>query len=340
MKLDTNDIKKENIKLLRKNDSKDLPVFATENYLKSKSNDYGWFVTDGFLLPFTIDKKLIFKRLIFTTDTIYLNKELTTIEEKEFLNDVVAYCKEHKICDFIFKAQSNAVFNTYPDDSEHVEWGTFELDLHGTTDDLFKQYTSKTRNMVRKAIKTDVEVSTTQDIEKVYENIKDTFLRQDSLLFPSLEYLEKLNKNLNNNIEFFIAEQGNVLQGTAIIIYDEQRAYYFYGGSIPRPSAGSINLLHYKIMEFFQEKNLDYYDFVGARTCTEAKSKFESLQKFKKSFGSTLRKGYAFRVIINDSKHKLFNFTVKSYFLLKRSTYVDPIDSIRKCNEQQRTDHS
>ena len=340
MELNRINIKKENIKLITKDIKHDLPIFARENYLKSKSNDYGWFITDDFILPFTIDKKLIFRRLIFTTDTIYLNKNLTTLEEKEFLNAIVSYCKTNTICDSIFKAQSNAVFKTYPNNSEHVEWGTFELNIKGTSDELFSKYTSKTRNMVRKAIKTDVTVSTTKDIEKVYENIKNTFLRQNSLLYPSLEYLKTLQKNLDNNIEFFITEQNSTIQGSAIIIYDNSRAYYIYAGSVPRLAAGSINLLHYKIMQFFQEKNLEYYDFVGARTCIEAKSKFESLQKFKKSFGSTLRKGYAFRVIINPFKHKLFYFIVKSYFLLKRSSYIDPIDSIRKCIEQEHTNNS
>jgi len=340
MKLTTRDIEKKNLKLIKKNIKYDLPIFATENYLKSKSDEYGWFVTDDFLLPCTIEKKLFFKRLIFTTDTIYLKKNLTILEEKAFLNEITIYCKENDICDFIFKAQSNVVFNTYPDDCEHVEWGTYEIDLNDSSDEIFSNYTSKTRNMVRRAIKTDVTVSTTKDIKKVYNNIKNTFLRQKSLLYPSLEYLQKLAKNLNNNIEFFIAEQNNIVQGSAIIIYDNSRAYYIYGGSISKPSAGSINLMHYKIMEFFKEKNVNYYDFVGARICTEEKSKFQSLQKFKKSFGSTLRKGYAFRVIISPAKYKVFNLMVKSYFMLKKSTYIDPIDSIRRCNEQQHTNNS
>jgi len=340
MQLNRRDIEKKNLKLISKNIKHDLPIFATEDYLKSKSDKYGWFVTDNFILPFTIETKLIFKRLIFTTDTIYLNKSLTTFEEKEFLNEITIYCKENSICDFIFKAQSNAVFKTYPDNCDHVEWGTFEIDIKVSSDEIFSNYTSKTRNMVRKAIKTDVTISTTKNIEIVHENIKNTFLRQNSLLYPSLNYLEKLQKNLNNNIEFFIAEHDNTIQGTAIIIYDNSRAYYIYGGSISRPAPGSINLLHFKIMEFFKEKNLNYYDFVGARLCTEEKSKIESLQKFKKSFGSKLRAGHAFRVIINPFKYKLFNLAVQSYFKLKNSTYIDPIDSIRRCDEQKHINNS
>ena len=334
MKLNSVNREQKNLRVIREDMNCKLPIFTTENYLKSKSDEYGWFVTDDFILPFTIDKKLIFKRLIFTTDTIYLNKNLTTIEEKEFLNEVVSYCKKNNICDFIFKAQANAIFNTYPDNSEHVEWGTYELKLDKPMDEILSKFYARDRTKVRKAIKLGATVNRTNDVEKVYENIKETFLRQDSLLFPSLNYLEKLKNNLNDNFALFIVEHNGEIQGSLIIIYDDKRAYYLYGGSIPKPTTGSINLMHYKAMEYFKEKNLDYYDFVGARPCVEDGSKYEALQKFKSRFGTTLRMGYAFRVIINPIKYKLFNFTVQSYFKLKRSSYIDPIDSIRRCHEQ------
>jgi len=340
MKLNRRDIEKKTLQLIKSNLKYDLPIFATENYLKSKSDEYGWFVTDDFILPFTIDKKLMFKRLIFTTDTIYINKILTTFEEKEFLNEVVLYCKKHDICDFIFKAQANAIFKSYPDHCEHVEWGTYEVKLDKPMDEILSKFYARDRTKVRKAIKLGVTVKTTYDIEKVYKNIKDTFQRQNSLLFPSLSYLEKLKNNLNGNFTMFIVEHNDEIQGSTVMINDDKRAYYLYGGSIPKPTNGSINLMHYKAMEYFQEKNLDYYDFVGARTCIEEGSKYEALQKFKSRFGTTLRQGYAFRVVIKPLKYKLFTLLVQSYFKLKRSSYIDPIDSIRRCHEQQHTDNS
>ena len=35
----------------------DLPFFAQKKYLASKSENYGWFVSDNFILPFIIYKK-------------------------------------------------------------------------------------------------------------------------------------------------------------------------------------------------------------------------------------------------------------------------------------------
>ena len=324
------------MKLIKKNINIniDLPVFATEAYLKSKSDNYGWFVDKNFIIPFTIEKKLIFKRLIFSNETIYLNKKLDRKEEKIFLNEVVAYCKEHNVCDFIYKAQANVILNVYPDKSEHIEWGTYELELKPSMEELLSKFYARDRTKVRKAIKLGVTVRTTDNTKEIYENIKNTFQRQKSLFFPSLDYLNRLQKNLEGHIKFFVVEHERKIQGSAIIIYDKNRAYYLYGGSISKPTNGSINLMHYKMMQFFKEKNIPIYDFVGARFCLEKASKFEALQKFKSRFGTTLKKGYAFRVVINPFKFKLFNLLVKSYFTLKGSQYLDPIDTIRRCNEQ------
>jgi lipid II:glycine glycyltransferase (peptidoglycan interpeptide bridge formation enzyme) len=323
------------MRLIKKNIDIDLPIFATEAYLQSKSDNYGWFIDNDFIIPFTIEKKLIFKRLIFSNATIYLNKNLNSEDEKNFLNEVVVYCKKHKICDFIYKAQANAIFNTYPEGSEQIEWGTYELSLKPSMEELLSKFYARDRTKVRKAIKLGVTVRTTDDTEEIYKNIKDTFQRQKSLFFPSLEYLKKLQKNLRGHIKFFIVEHENITQGSAIIIYDKHRAYYLYGGSISKPTNGSINLMHYKMMQFFKEEDIPIYDFVGARFCLEKASKFEALQKFKSRFGTTLKKGYAFRVVINPIKFKLFTLLVESYFRVKKSQYLDPIDSIRRCSEQR-----
>lgn len=315
----------------------ELPIFAQEAYLKSKSNDYGWFINENFILPFTIEKKLIFKRLIFTNETIYLKESLNVKNEKSFLNELVIYCKVHSVCDFIYKAQANAVFNTTPNGSQSIEWGTYESKLDTSIEHTFSKFRSKDRNIIRKAIKSNVMVREADKVEEVYENIKSTFIRQKSLFFPSLEYLNKLQKNLGDKIVFFVVTHEEKIQGSAIIIYDDKRAFYFYGGSITKPINGSINLLQYKILDFLYTKNVQYYDLMGARLSVEKGSKFEAIQRFKSRFGKTLKEGYAFRVVIHPLKFRLFNVIVKAYFRLKGSRYQDPIETIRRGNEQHTT---
>ena len=54
------------IKLIKKENDLDtiLPFFAQENYLKTKSSIYGWFVSEKFILPF-----VLFNTYIFNSNT-------------------------------------------------------------------------------------------------------------------------------------------------------------------------------------------------------------------------------------------------------------------------------
>lgn len=68
-----------------------LPVTASESYLKAISNyKYGWFLSDLFVLPFIIDKKLFFKKMVFTHETI---KILSVSENKKILMKGIFFMK-------------------------------------------------------------------------------------------------------------------------------------------------------------------------------------------------------------------------------------------------------
>ena len=303
-----------------------MDIFATEEFLKSRSNDYGWFVTEKFMLPFIIDKKLFFRRMIFTTECLPLVENLSVADEKLFLDQTIQKCKEENLCDFIYKAQANAVFGICPDDSVCMEWGSYIIDLTPSIEDIFQNIHAKHRNRIRHAMNNDVTVHVTEDMLKVYDLIKFTFERQKKILFPSLEYIQKLKNNLKENMTCFEALKDGELQGVAVVIYDDQKAYCIFAGSTKEPFSGSIALMHYEMMKYCKECNMTTYDFMGARIHVEKGSKFDGLQRFKKRFGADLKQGYAFQVILKPIKFKLFNFLVKTYFKLKGSSFEDIIN--------------
>ena len=149
------------IKLITKKIKNDeiLPFFGKEVYLKSKSDHYGWFESEKFILPFTIFKKMFFKRLVFTTETIEKIKNTTEEEEKLFLNNVIEYIKKNNICDFIHKPQPSAVFRTFPDNSNAFKWGSYQLKISPCFDSLKKGVYKSQRNYINRAIKDNVIVS-------------------------------------------------------------------------------------------------------------------------------------------------------------------------------------
>jgi len=320
------------INLVKKLDIKidnSLAILGQEKYLKSKSDDYGWFLSNNFILAYYIDKKAIFKRLVFSTNVINLNGNLTPEKEKIFLDATLDYIKKNKICDFVYKAQSNVVFTTCPKNSKCVGWGTYQVDLQKSEDLLFQSFSTKSRNVIRKAMKEGVLVKEEKNVEVIYVNIKETLKRQKSIHYPSLEYITKISK-LKDSAKCLVAVKDNIVQGSLVLLYDSKCGYALYAGSIKSPQTGSMDLLHFEAMKFCQSNNILKYDFVGTRLNIKSGSKQEGINRFKRKFNPSLIKGYAFSSVINPYKYFIYKKLVKLYFLAKGYAYNDPIENILK----------
>ena len=308
---------------------KQLPVIATEGMLRSRSDDWGWFVTRNYLLPFYIDKKFIFRRLVFTSEPLKREDSLTLDDEKAFLNEVVDYCKTHLKIDFIAKAQITAVFQSFPDDADIVPWGTMVVDLTKSEEELFNGFERKCRNIIRRSIKLGTTVEETDDLDLVYETVRNTLKRQKNSNLAPRSFFINLKKNLNNNIKYYIAKNNGKMQGVGVILFDNNKGYAYYAGSSERPVPGSINLMHYEIMKDLMKKGIKEYDFVGVRTNVQQDTKHAAIRRFKERFNPKLIEGYAFRVIIKPFKFALYNVAVKLYFASKGHKYSDPFEQIK-----------
>ncbi len=307
-----------------------LHVMAQEGSLKARSDDYGWFVSENYILPYFLDKRLIFTRMIFMTGSLPRKADLTKEDEKTFLNEMIEYVKTNmKNVDFIAKAQSVAVFHACPDGAECVPWGTYIIDIDKSEEEILASFEAKTRQGVRKGIKKGVTVETTNDLDLVFEVIKDTFTRQNSPYMASYDYFKKLYDNLKDNIKLYIAKADDKVQGVYIIAFDKKSAYSWYSGSAARMINGANNLLHYQIMVDMMKMGIKEFNLVGARLNVKPGTKYEGINKFKLGFKPKIEEGYAFRYIFHPLKFKLYNLTVKLYFKLKGMKYVDPIDQIR-----------
>src|SRR6185503_19230228 len=79
-----------------------LPIYASEAFLKTVGDEYGWIGgvdASGKLrciLPFTIIRKPMFRLARFRVETIPLADGLTIEEEKSFLNNVPEFLRSRK----------------------------------------------------------------------------------------------------------------------------------------------------------------------------------------------------------------------------------------------------
>ncbi len=305
-----------------------LPIVGQKEYISAKSPYYGWFINRNYAIAFVIDKRAIFKRLIFMSKVVSLqNKTVSKEEEKEFLEDIIAYLKKNTLADFIYKAHANVVFQSCPNGAVCVPWGTYVVSLKEK--DFFNNFNSKLRQKIRKALREGVQIKSTNNIELIYKIIKETMQRQNSIHYPSLEYLKSIQEKLPHQSRFYISLYKNKIQGCSVILFDKNRAYVPYAGSSSKVEhVGAIALMHYQAMEDMREKGVQEYDFMGARLYEKKGSKFSGINRFKRSFNPRIEKGYSFKYILNPLKYSLFTLSSKLYLRLKGYRYEEPIDTI------------
>lgn len=308
---------------------KQLPVLARENYIKVKSNEYGWFDSDIYVMPFYIEQRLIFRRMVLPFGPVLKSGNPNDNDQKDFFDSCLKLLLDRKEikCDYLSQPQSNVVLPFKPGHGTVVPWGSYIIDLTRTEDEIFASFHSKHKNVIRKAAKDGVIVDCNADYHDVWQNICETLKRQ-RVYPPQLSYYQKLVENVPDNMAFYTCKLNSEIQGSAVIVYDEDCAYYMYGGSAERPYTGSVNLLQYEIMKDMKQKGVKEYDMVGARIIYDEESKFAGIQRFKSRFASGFKQGYILRMIISPFKYHLFLMCVKLAGKVKGFNYSDSIDDI------------
>ena len=84
-----------------------------------------------------------------------------------------------------------------------------------------------------------------------------------------------------------------------------------HGGSIPKPQAGSTNLLQWEAIRLFRRLGVRQYDFVGARTDPKKGSKIEGIMRFKRRFGGQLIQGYMWKYPFRPFKYYLYSLAAR-----------------------------
>src|SRR5690348_7874193 len=152
----------------------DLPIFASESFLKSLDTEYGWLGgadASGKLrciLPYTVIRKLGFRFVRFRVETLPNEGDLTLHDEQSFLTSTVAYFRSLGM-DMIIPATNTALFRTYPDGSLAAPYGTFINDLTKPEGESFAELHADYRQNIRKAEKKGIEIrSGLQYLEETY----------------------------------------------------------------------------------------------------------------------------------------------------------------------------
>ncbi|MES2256311.1 MAG: peptidoglycan bridge formation glycyltransferase FemA/FemB family protein [Pseudomonadota bacterium] len=304
----------------------DSHIFASPAYLSARSGDYGWVADAKFTLPFYLERIAGVRRLVFTSGPVAQD----TQGMQEFLDLAVQTIRKAKLCDFIAKPQSSAIFPCAPTQSISAPWGTYEVRLNISDEDILRGFHEKHRNVIRKSIRDGVAIRPLESVRAAHSCIRDTLRRQGLRYYPSELLLQKLENNLSGRIISFGAFHDGALQGVAVVPYDRNTGYYLYGGSVASPHGGSLNLLQFEIMRELRNRGVQRYDLFGARIGVKPGTKYEGIQRFKARFGGELRVGRTFRIVFSPVRYALFNRLADLRMRLEGKRYVDPLNQLTR----------
>lgn len=289
----------------------DLPIFASESFLKAVGDEYGWL--GGFddtdrlrcILPFTIIRKAIFRMVRFRVETILLDRELSIEEEKAFLNSVVDYLRSTGV-DMIIPATTNSIFRTYPDGADAAPYGSYIIDLTQDEDVLWRNIHRIMRQNINTAIKSGVSIRDgSDDLMAAHKLIVETFQRS-KLPFMGFNDFTQFVKGLGNNSKILIADCHGVPQSYTVFGFSDYCAYAIYAGNVDNQHQGASKLLLWEAMRLFKSLGVQRYDFVGARINPEKGSKQDALSSMKRRFGANLKRGYIWKYSIKPLIYKLY----------------------------------
>jgi lipid II:glycine glycyltransferase (peptidoglycan interpeptide bridge formation enzyme) len=304
------------VSLIDINWNPDFSIFASNRFLDSVGNTYGWIGGYGnggvlrLVLPFTIVQRIFLKMARFRIEPIKIDKTITFEEEKKFLTEVIKIL-EKLGADMIIPATTNSIFTTYPEGAIAAPYGTYIINLNQEKNDIFKKFNASHRRNIRKAEKNGVEIYQGMSYaDSAYNIIRDTFNRSQ-MSCMSQKSFSKYIDGLGQNVKIYIAIYKNVIQGCLVVPFSKHSAYYVYGGSIQHPAKGAINLLHWEAIKEFRKLGVMNYDFVGVRIDPEEGTKQYGLRTFKERFGGELKQGYIWKYSINPWKYFVYSLLVK-----------------------------
>ncbi len=245
----------------------------------------------------------------------------------DFIDELTLWCRNHKIVSQFFRfhplLQNQKVLEPvcdviYMKKTVYIDTNDKEI--------IFKNMTPNNRNMVRKAVKNEIEIIMDQgerleDFKKIYElTMKNN--GADAYYYFEHEYFDYLLRAMNQNLIFFYALYQGKPVSASIFFYNQAYMHYHLSGTLPEyRSLAAANLLLSKAADWAADYGIKKFHLGGGVGIED------SLLKFKKHFnrnglldfciGRTIFDREAFDALVHLRKKNDVNFDEEAPFLIK-----------------------
>jgi hypothetical protein len=177
---------------------------------------------------------------------------------------------------------------------------TVYLNLEQPYDDIWtKQYSSKNRNMIKKAHKTNLQIKYTDNINSFYNIYTATMQKigADQYYFFNKNYFKNLKVLINKNsyILEVIDLEDRILCSMILLIYGKYAHYHLSGRASDNKNNSANNFILDEAIKFALNKGCKIFHFGGGNSYDEN----DSLLKFKRNFSKDIGFFYIGKKIYN-----------------------------------------
>ncbi len=300
---------------------------AYERFLR-KENEVIYLFDESFVQVVGIHiVASFFKYASFPVEPFRYQESKECLSEKNFLNNVIVELKKMGVC-WVPVTPASSVFLSYPDSATYIPWGNYIIDLSLDEEQLFKNVSSKHRNMIRKGEKSLIEIKYgAHDLLADYTKLDSMTWERSGVKANNEHIYRDYLDNLPNNSIIGIAYKDGEPQCGLLGLYSSGCFYYEFGASAHRPEPGSTHYLQWQTILKMKAAGVRKYSFVGCRIDVDKDSKLGNIQHFKAGFGGELINSYLFKCDIIKWKVLLF----KCLLFLRSGKYPkDAIDQEKK----------
>lgn len=207
----------------------------------------------------------------------------------EFWNEFDAWCQENNIvAEFMrFHPLLNNQCLASPKMKTFFSRHTVALDLSLSLDEIWtQQFSSKNRNMIRKAEKGGVTIVESNDYEtfrKLYDSTMTNLNAENYYFFPQSYYDEYKVSFKDNSILCFAMLDGKVIAGSMFMFSEDYAHYHLSARDRNYSKYAANNLILWYGIQKAKERGCKWFHFGGGTTGDEG----DSLLLFKQNFSKT-----------------------------------------------------
>ncbi len=223
------------------------------------------------------------------------NGLVTSCREKAFIDNFNAcfaqYCQEQSIiAEF---SRFHPILNNHdlaPSETKMIySRHTVYLDLTQAEDDIWmKQFSSKNRNMIRKAEKegvTVVESNDYQTFQKLYNGTMANLHAEDYYFFPDRYYAEYQESFKGNSMLCLAMYDGKAIAGSMFMYSDSFAHYHLSARDRDYSRLAANNLILWYAIKKAKERGCKWFHFGGGTTGDDKDSLLQFKQNFSKEMG-------------------------------------------------------